>query len=152
YQRYVARIYSYMVLKTGRQDAGDLTADVFTRALEGIRRFQPDRSFQAWLFGIARNRVREHMRGSHMVLEQTEVAAGHADDPEEFALSEERIRLARSLVASLPSPQREIIELRYWAGLPIQDIARIVGKSEGAVRVVIHRTLHGMKRQLETNQ
>jgi RNA polymerase sigma-70 factor (ECF subfamily) len=149
YQRYVDRIYSYLAWKIGRQPAEDVTADVFVCALEGIHRFQPDRSFKAWLFGIARHQVSGYMRKSRNRDLPCHADTGEADDPEQLSLQAEQRALARSLVARLPEQHREVMELRYWGELSIRDVAQIVGKREGTVKVMIHRILKSMKDQLE---
>ncbi|MDP3062090.1 MAG: sigma-70 family RNA polymerase sigma factor [Chloroflexota bacterium] len=149
YLRYVQRVYSYVAWRIGRREAEDITADVFMRALEGMGRFQPERSFRAWLFGIAHHRVSEYLRKRKPGALLDDHLAGTQGDPEEISLAAERVAMARSLVAELPTQHREVIELRYWAGLPIREVAHLTGRSEGAVKVLIHRILRGMKDKLE---
>lgn len=156
YQRYIAGIYSYVVWKLGSTYAEDVTSDIFMCALEGIHRFRPAGSFRAWLFGIARHRVNRYYRylkkrGRARPLQDVEEqrTPGNEGDPEHTVMEMERAARLRTLVANLPEPHREVIELRYWAGLPIREVASLVGKSEGAVRVLIHRTLKILRDQWE---
>jgi RNA polymerase sigma-70 factor (ECF subfamily) len=147
YRRYVDRMFSYFAWKFGRSDAPDLTSEVFLRALRGIGRFEKGRSWAAWLYGIAANVGRERRRIiardlRHEPLEMTE-------DPVADALQGERERAVREAVAMLPARQREVIELRYWAGLGYRDISDITGRSETALRAQSHRALEKLKSLFE---
>ena len=142
YRRYVDPIYRFCFRRLGtKEDAEDATAQVFAKALAALPRLgsQP---FNAWLFAIARNVVADAHR-AHRPTSPMTAAAGWADaaqGPEQRALAAEGGRQIRALLAALPARQRELMELRL-AGLTDVEIARVLGKSHGAVRVAQHRTL-----------
>jgi RNA polymerase sigma-70 factor (ECF subfamily) len=143
YERYVGRMFSYFAWRFSRTDAADLTSEVFLRALSVIGKFEAGRSWAAWLYGIARNLATEHLRKRSRddYVRRDDVE----DGPETGLLQSEREKSVRAAVATLSAAQREVIELRYWAGLSYRDIASITGRSEGAVRVQAFRTLERLK-------
>lgn len=61
----------------------------------------------------------------------------------------EQAKAVRKMVAELPEGQREVVELRFWAGLSYREIAEVLGGSEGALRVQIHRTLRTLRDRIE---
>jgi RNA polymerase sigma-70 factor (ECF subfamily) len=147
YDRYVERMFSYFAWRFGSADAADLTSEVFLRALGALGRFDGGRSWAGWLYGIARNVAAERLRRREPELPGGEEPL--TDSPEAAALQSEREESIRAAVAQLPPAQREVIELRYWAGLSYRDIATITGRSEGAVRVQSFRTLERLKTLFE---
>ena len=148
FRRHVAWVHSYAVWKVGREEAEDIVSDVFLRALDGIHRFKPSRSFKAWLFGIARNRVREHFRKRTQTLPEERLYNQGNPSAEEVVLEAERITYVRRLVGRLPRLHREVIELRYWAGLDFREISQLLGKKEGTLRVMVHRILARLRASL----
>jgi RNA polymerase sigma-70 factor, ECF subfamily len=125
----------------------DVASDTWLQVLAGLSRFRGgEPEFRAWLFTIARHRAADagRSRGRRpavpldmTVLEQELTAPDAADQ----ALEAMSTQSALELVASLPRDQAEIIMLRVVAGLDANDVARIVGKKPGAVRVAAHRGL-----------
>jgi RNA polymerase sigma-70 factor, ECF subfamily len=125
----------------------DVASDTWLQVLAGLGRFRGgEPEFRAWLFTIARHRAADagRSRGRRpavpldmTVLEQELTAPDAADQ----ALEAMSTQSALELVASLPRDQAEIIMLRVVAGLDASDVARIVGKKPGAVRVAAHRGL-----------
>jgi RNA polymerase sigma-70 factor (ECF subfamily) len=129
------------------QAADDVAGDTWVDVVEGLAGFRGDEvAFRAWLFTIARHRAidRGRWRARHptVALQDSEAAQGlTAPDAAETALSRIGLRAALAAVASLPGDQAEIIMLRTVAGLDVGQVARITGKSPGAVRVAAHRGL-----------
>ncbi len=153
YERYVTRVYSYFAWRFGQRHAEDLTADVFTRALTVRSKFQVGKSWRPWLFGIARNRALEHFRKlkrdyAEPEFEESDVKETVVDASVSAELSE-RANAVRELVSTLSDDQREAVELRFWAGLSYREIGELLGKSEGAMRVQIHRTLRTLRDRIE---
>lgn len=153
YRRYVDRVFSYFAWRFGRSYAEDLTSDVFTRALKAREKFQQGKAWRPWLFGIARNRALEHGRfrkrdSSESEFNESSVKE-HAPDVAVEAELGEQAQAIRKMVASLPEKQREIVELRFWAGLSYREISEILGGSEGSLRVQTHRTLRELRNRLE---
>jgi len=154
YEEYVDRVYRYILLRVGtRVDAEDLTEQVFLKALESIDSFKwRGAPFGAWLFRIAQNLVvdfvRRKSRRQTSPLEEWEgVATGDPESAVELKLSIEETVAA---VARLTEAQRQVIALRFGAGLSIAEAAGAMGKSEGAVKALQHSALVSLRRILNT--
>ena len=153
YRRYVARIYRYARAHTpGEDDAADLTQQIFLKALDALPRYRErGLPFAAWLFRIARNAaVDAHRRRRPTIAwdHVPEVARPpDAGDPEAAALRRERATQLRHLLDALDRDRRELLALRFAAGLPVREIAAVIGKSEAAVKKQLARTLRMLKEQ-----
>ena len=125
----------------------DVASDTWLQVLAGLGRFRGgEQEFRAWLFTIARHRAADagRSRGRRPVvpLDMTELAQElTTPDAAEQAMEAMSTQAALELITSLPPDQAEIIMLRVVAGLDVGDVARIVGKKPGAVRVAAHRGL-----------
>ena len=136
----------YLVVASG--SAGeDLASETWLRIARGLDRFNGDEAgFRAWVFTIARHRLvdwRRRETRSRTVVRPGEQFAGRAagDDPAADALERVSTDQALALIATLPSDQAEVVSLRAVAGLDVADVARVLGKRPGAVRVLAHRGL-----------
>jgi RNA polymerase sigma-70 factor, ECF subfamily len=128
-------------------DAEDVAGDTWLQVVAGLAGFRGEEAaFRAWVFTIARHRAadagRSRARRPAVPLAPGEEAGQPmTPDTADLALEAIAVRAAVALVAKLPRDQAEIIMLRVVAGLEAGDVARIVGKSPGAVRVAAHRGL-----------
>lgn len=153
YQRYRHRIYAYLRARAAsKEDAADLTQLVFLRALDGLPRYRGrGNEFAAWLFRIARNAATDYYRRHKLATGWDHLPAPlqlHAEhDPEKAALRDEEIARLRPLVLALAPDKRELLALRFAAGLTAGEIAAVLGKSEAAVRKQLSRTLQTLKEQ-----
>jgi RNA polymerase sigma-70 factor, ECF subfamily len=133
-------------------EAEDLASEVWMNAAIGLARFEGDEAgFRYWLFSIARRRVidfrrREQRRRMLNSLEPT--SASDAVDPETQALMASERESALAHIAGLPPAQAEVVLLRVVGGLAVEEVAAIVGKKPGAVRVLQHRALKRLSRKL----
>jgi RNA polymerase sigma-70 factor (ECF subfamily) len=134
--------------------AEDLAADTWMSVIRGLGRFRGDeRAFRAWIFTVARHwaidwRRRAGRRPTWVAAE--ELAEWPApDDPVLQVLEGQSTRAALALVAELPPDQAEVVALRVLGGLEVAEVARIVGKRPGAVRVLAHRGLRRLARRVE---
>jgi RNA polymerase sigma-70 factor, ECF subfamily len=119
--------------------AEDLAADAWVSVIRGLRRFVGDeQQFRAWVFTAARHRALD------LAVEQAA-----SDDPAVEAVAAESTRAALTLIAELPPHQAEVVALRVLGGLQVAEVARIVGKRPGAVRVLAHRGLRRLAQRLE---
>ena len=158
YERYLPKMYSYVYYRTGnRHDAEDLTAKVFTRALSHIGRYV-DRGlpFQAWLYRIAHNLVanwhRDQSRRKIIALDEYVGRALQSDAPDAVAeRQDEQERLLRA-VRRLPAERQQLLLLKYIERLPNREIGLIMGRSEGAVKSLYHRTLRALREDLTGEQ
>ena len=157
YEEHFDRIYRYVLIRVRNQaDAEDITQQVFLKALESIGSYRwRGMPFASWLFRIAHNLVVDHWkRMSRQKVEAVaadlidELAVGSSGDP--AALTELNFDLTQLAVAcqQLTDGQREIISLRFAGGLSVAESAKVMGKSEGAVKVLQHAALVKLRRIL----
>ena len=154
YERYVTKIYNYVYYRTGNHhDAEDLTGRVFYRALMHVDRFV-DRGvpFSAWLYRIAHNLVanwhRDHARRQEFSLEDLSLTSPLRDTPEATTeANEERLRLLGA-IRHLPIERQELLILKFVEQLPNAEIGEIMGRSEGAIKSLYHRTLLSLRDDL----
>lgn len=156
YERYVERIYNYVFYRTGnQQEAEDLTAKVFHKALDHISRYD-NRGvpFSAWLYRIAHNLVanwhRDGARRKELPLEHQVHVSPARSRPEHLAeVTEEREALLDA-IQRLPSDRQQLILLKFIDSLPNAQIGDIMGRSEGAIKSLYHRTLIALRDDLST--
>jgi RNA polymerase sigma-70 factor, ECF subfamily len=154
YERYVGRIYNYVFYRTGNvYDAEDLTERVFLRAMKHICNYR-DRGlpFSAWLYRIAHNLVANWHRDNHrhreMPLEDSTALPQHSEHPEsELLILEEQERLIR-VIRRLPPDRQQLLILKFVEHLSNTEIGQIMGRSEGAVKSLYHRTLLTLRDEL----
>jgi len=154
YEEHFDRIYRYIVLRVrNRADAEDLTQQVFLRALEHIGSYRyRGMPFSSWLFRIAHNQVVDHWkkksREKVKLLTQDEMAeAGALSDDDPADLAERKVGLEQLAEACerLSDGQREVISLRFAGGLSVAETAKVMGKREGAVKVLQHVALKKLR-------
>lgn len=160
YRKYVAQVYNFALYELRDQHAAeDLTAGVFLRALAGLPTFRereepPASSFRPWLFQIARNALANERRRSHRrpeaPLELADLLAV-ADDVERDVVTRDELRRALAALDQLPDDRRQALLLRFVHEMNAAEIGQVLGRSAGAVRVLIHRGLRGVTRQLESD-
>lgn len=156
YERYVGRIYNYIYYRTGNTyDAEDLTARVFFRAMHHIQRYQNrGLPFSAWLYRIAHNLVanwhRDNSRRPEIPLDDSLLSHPPSSEHPEMALlqNEERERLLQ-LIRKLPPDRQHLLILKFVEHMSNAEIGQIMGRSEGAVKSLYHRTLLSMRDELE---
>ncbi len=154
YERYIERIFNYVYYRTGNlHDAEDLTARVFQRAMNHIHNYT-DRGvpFSAWLYRIAHNLVanwhRDRSRRQEIPLNDLPVVPSKDDRPEATLVrSQEQDSLLR-LIRQLPSERQTLLILKFVENLSNAEIGQIMGRSEGAVKSLYHRTLLALRDQI----
>ena len=158
YHRYVERIYNYHYRHTSnREEAEDLTSRTFYRALRSLHAFQ-DRgaTFQAWLFRIAHNLLVNHYRDSgrrpSIALEDAPPLSAEYGDPERALESAEAQARLLDLIADLPEERKTLVILKFVEQMSNAEIGLVLGKSEGAVKALYHRTLTSLREILLTEQ
>ena len=155
YEQFFDRIYRYVSFKTGgASEAEDITGEVFVRMLESIHKFKwQGHPFSSWLFRIAHNLVVDHFRKngkrSIVSLENTttpvEAAAVDIDGHIDTELSMGEVRKA---MVGLTELQKEVISLRFAAGLSVAETAEAIGKKGNAVKALQHAGLKKLRRLL----
>lgn len=155
YDRYVGSVERYVAARVASSNVEDLVSTIFTRALARIYTFQPDRgSFAAWLFTIARNAIVDHWRDQSRSVALGLAAEPSTGDPspETFTIAAEEAHQVRAALEELTRDQRDALALRYAAGLSFSDVARTLGKSEPAAKMLVQRGLQALRRHFERDQ
>jgi RNA polymerase sigma-70 factor (ECF subfamily) len=153
YERYFDRIYSYIYYRTGNiHDAEDLTAKVFFRAIQHIGNYKDQGGpFSAWLYSIARNLLANWYRdNSKRIMIPIDAVAQQqiTDGPE---LQSELVENREALLAAirrLPEDRQELLILKYVNKQSNAEIGQILGRSEGAIKSLYHRTLLSLRNDL----
>ncbi len=154
YERYVTRIYNYIFYRTGNvYDAEDLTGRVFIRALRHIRNYNHrGLPFSAWLYRIAHNLVanwhRDNSRRKEIPLDESMQSTHLGGFPEhELIRGEEQDRLLK-VIRSLPGERQQLLILKFVDHLSNAEIGQVMGRTEGAIKSLYHRTLLSVRDDL----
>ena len=154
YERFSPEIQRYLLrqLRGRNEEAEDLAAEVFVKALRRLGSYQArGLPFAAWLYRIARNHLIDHLRSPrHRVLTSLDAVSDlpAADAERALAGTLDRHELAEAL-AGLSDDQRRVVSLRFLGGLTTAETARLVGKSEDAIKKLQARGLARMRRSIE---
>jgi len=155
YDRHVGRIYNYIYYRTGNQhDAEDLTARVFFRAMRHITNYH-DRGipFSAWLYRIAHNLVanwhRDNSRRQEVPLDDGQRSKSMQDHPERALLYNEEQRALLSMITDLSEDRQQLLILKFVDHLSNAEIGKIMGRTEGAIKSLYHRTLSSLRENAE---
>ncbi len=146
------KIYRYIVLRIGNKtEAEDMTQQVFLNALKSISSFKwKGFPFSTWLFRIAHNQVVDFLRKKkrRATAPLDESLASQDINPE--LATERSLNIEQLLVATerLTAAQREVISLRFAGELPIAQVAKVMGKSEGAVKALQHSAIVALRKAL----
>jgi RNA polymerase sigma factor, sigma-70 family len=162
YRKYLAQVYSFAFYELrDHHEAEDATERTFLSALSSLGRFEErarpadgegTSTFRVWLFQIARNAVAETGRRRRRRREEPLEAAVTVADPldvEAIAVLNDATNSAVHAISHLPDDRRRAVVLRFVDEMSTQEIAGILGRSEGAVRVLIHRALRSVARELD---
>lgn len=157
YERHVKRIYNYIYYRTGNHhDAEDLTARVFQRALRHVGKYE-DKGvpFSAWLYRIAHNLVanwhRDRSRRPMVPLDERILVARATAHPETLAMAQEEVQVLLACVRRLPDDRQQLLILKFVERLSNAEIGRIMGRTEGAIKSLYHRTLNALRDEM-TNE
>lgn len=153
HQRYLADVFSYVTRRiSDRQEAEDITAEVFAAAFAAPVRQRGTNSPYPWLLGITRRKIADLLRrrgrreGRTQALTD-DLPTAAADLPEAAMAREERARLLRGMLALLPDDQREALLLHYVEELPQAEVAAVLGRSPSAVNSLLQRARAAIYRQ-----
>lgn len=152
YQRHVQRIYRYVLMRTGNpHEAQDLTSQTFLAAMESLEKYRYTQPFAAWLIGIARHKVGDFYRQKQP---QTWLTLANdlpsEEAPEEQVSQQMKIALVARKLQTLAPDRAEALSLRLFGGLEVAEIARLMGKQETAVRMLVFRGLRDLQEQLQS--
>src|SRR5688572_14237035 len=153
FDHYHEPMYRFIASRVRRpSDAEDLTQLVFVKVLEALPRYKSRGvPFGGWLFRLARNTVIDHVRTRHehadlgMVAERAHGDAG----PDEIAVIRQDLDAVSAALGELTEEQREVIALRFFAGLSAREAAEAMGKQEGTIRGLQFRAIGALRRHLD---
>ena len=150
YDRHVDSVYRYLLYRVREpSDAEDLASEVFTRAFANIHRYRwQGKSFLAWLYTIARNAVTDRRRRERPTVE-IDNAYGLAEDgptAHDRAVHGEAVDALRGAVRHLTTEQQEVLVLRFVENRSSREVAKILGKNEGAIRALQFRALGRLRK------
>jgi RNA polymerase sigma-70 factor (ECF subfamily) len=155
YAAHGAAVYNYLRFQLVAPDeAEDLTAETFLRAVRAAHRFDPARaSAQTWLLTIARNVLIDHVRSvrvrRHVGLDELRDLAVDAPSPEERMLRREELASVLDAMAGLGADDRELLGLRFGGDLDIPEIATLLGARAGTVRTRLWRALERLRERMK---
>lgn len=141
YDRHFNRVWAFVVRRaSSRAEAEDVTSDVFRKALEHLPRYEwRGTPFVAWLFRIASNALATRWQKTGR-----ESGDPPPDEAQAYPDVEQQVMLFQ-LVERLPEMQRQVIELRFVEQRSVQEVAEVLGKSEGAIKQLQHRALETLR-------
>lgn len=155
FDAYHPRLYRYALARVGSAPvAEDIASETFARVLRDLHRFRwRGAGFDAWLFRIAHNLVMDHFRASGRETLNDDPDADTEEielyTPETAALESELSREMQAMLSTLSPDQREVIALRFAAGLDTHETAAALGKKVNAVRQLQFRALQALRQKVE---
>ena len=155
YEKHFDKIYRYVRLKIGNEtEAEDMTQQVFLNALQSISSFKwKGVPFSSWLFRIAHNQVVDYFRkNKSTTVPLDESLVSSSDNPQ--SATERKLDIEQLILATkqLTEAQREVISLRFAGELPIAQVAKAMGKSQGAVKALQHSAVVALRKILRVTE
>ncbi len=156
YEIFAERIYRYIYLKVSNKEiAEDLTQQVFIKAWEAIGDFKfKNNPFSSWLYSIARNSVTDFYRKKKpdfSLDEEIKIDLFDEKDLNEELINKEEVDNILKKIYQLPSDQKELLILRFVEDLSYEEIAKIMNKTPLNLRVIQHRALNRLKKEMDTD-
>ena len=153
YDRYAGHIVRYLYIRTREpESAKDLTQEVFMRVMKGIRtlEYRGEKSFLGWLYTIASNVLIGQARRKQSLSTPLDESIDIVDprSHEHVVSAFERVLLQHAM-SQLTSEQQQVLTLKFFADLTNQEIASVLGKSEGAIKGLQYRALQSLQQILE---
>ena len=153
YERHIERIYKYIRLRvTELAEAEDISETVFLRAFESIGRYQErGYAFSSYLYKIAKNQLVDYYRKKkeEAPIEVADQVVADLPTLDEGLIHSDQVREVQETIATLPEDYQEVIRLRVILDMKTAEVAEWFGRSEGAVRVLLHRALDALRIALQ---
>lgn len=152
YRRHLPRVYRYALAQSGgdAQQAQDVTAQTFLVALERLDSYRRTGTFISWLLSIARHKAADLYRIQHATAPLEEATAVASLEPTPERIVAARLELAQVLrtLRTLAPDRAEALALRLFAELTVAEIAVVMGKSEAAVKMLVHRAVGDLRERV----
>lgn len=150
YRRYVKDVYRYAFSRVNNpQEAEDITSQTFLSALQSFDQFRGDGCFGAYLIGITRRLIARSFRhkenGWLEEINQLEISKSQSEEQITQKLNLDQVI---GELASIPEKRAEAIRLHYFAGLQVKEVAKVMRKSEMAIRMLVHRGIIDLQKRL----
>lgn len=153
YQQCAVPMYRYIFARVRNpQDSEDITSQVFITALQALPRYKHKGVFSAWLFGIARNKIKEYFRKNHRSEISTELFAEKMilqNNSNQADAARDDVEILTQHIQSLPEADQELILLRYVAGLKFAEIGAVMKKSTDSVKKKLYRIQYKLEEIME---
>ncbi len=158
HDRYALRVFRFVYGRVGnRQDAEDLTSEVFLRAWRSLHRYRSrGYPFSAYLFRIARNLLVDHYRRDKKCEQEVRQAGnglrGMVSNLDDVMILKQEYDSLHAALEQMREDYRDVLLLRFVSGLSSEETAKVMGRSSGAVRVLQHRALKALRNQLGSDE
>lgn len=158
FEHYFDRVFCYVFSHTNdRQVAEDLTGQIFLKIMEALPRYQRRRPMAAWVFTIARNTLISHYRFTFRHPSQSLDAAGLVisnpfTSPDGNTKDVDQYIDLENVVNHLPMKDRELLHLKYAAGLSFEEMGDLLGKNPEAIKMAVHRLLRKLEARMELSK
>ena len=157
YDRYVDQVYKHVYYRVANQaDAEDITQEVFIKAWKAINKYKRTGApFVAWLIAIARNLIADHYRVREKLvsLDEVETIRDSAETgPEAMTEASLNKGYVRNAISKLKGDKQKVILMHFIDGFSYGEIAKVLNKSEGAVRVIQYRALNDLRSMLTRSE
>lgn len=148
YDRFFAKIYRFIFYRVGhRETAEDLSEETFVKAFGGLATLEKDALFEAWLYTIARNKVIDYYRSKKALvpIEEVENTLEYETNIIDVVNLGFQQKTLIKLIKELTPEQQLVIKLKFFEDLTNSEIAQLLDKEEGAIRVIQHRAITKLK-------
>ncbi len=152
YDAHIKKVYRFIYFKVSSEEASeDITAEAFTRLWEQMNSPTEVENPRAYIYQVARNLVIDYYRTKKPAKVQPEdiTLESKRPNPEESAVLDSEVKRLQKALSRLKDSYQNALILYYLDEVPVPEIAQILGKSEGAVRVTVHRALKALEEELE---
>ncbi len=152
YDRFFQKIYRFIFYRVGhKQTAEDLAEDVFVKAFGNLHTLENNATFEGWLYQIARNKVIDYYRSKKVLvpIEEVENTLEYETNVIDIVNLDFQQKTLIKLLKELTSEQQLVIKLKFFDDLTNPEIAQLLQKEEGAIRVIQHRAITKLKSLIE---
>ncbi len=154
YDLYIDVVYRYVYYRVSREEVEDITENVFVRVWENIDKYTPGKHpFSSWMFRIAHNLVVDHYRFHRKHISLRERLPHHVnqsdDDPADWASQRLNQTQVRDALKELKEPYQQVLVLKFLSGFSNKEIAEVMERKEGNIRILQYRALKALRQILE---